>query len=58
MAESEEGEIPAAVLDNAKLVAKTIGKSNRFSVLVEVERIGQTISVPLVQARHVTVASE
>ncbi len=53
---SEDGELPSSVLDNAALVAKKIGKAKRFSVLVEVERIGQTISVPLVKGHCVTVS--
>ena len=58
MAESEDGEIPSSVLANAALVAKKVGKAERFSVLVEVERIGQTISVPLVCQEHVTVRGQ
>ncbi len=58
MAESEDGEIPSSVVDNAALVAKIVGKSEHFTVLMEIERIGQTISVPLVRAEHVTVHSE
>lgn len=58
MAESEDGEIPSSVLDNAALVSKIVGKSEHFSVLMEIERIGQTISVPLLRAEHVTVQSE
>lgn len=58
MAESEDGEIPASVLSNAALVATKIGKSNRFSVLMEVERIGQTVSVPLIREDHVTVSGQ
>lgn len=57
MAESEDGEIPASVLANAALVARKIRKTESFSVLVEVERIGQTISVPLVREDRVTVRS-
>ena len=58
MAESEDGEIPSSVLSNAALVARRIGKANKFSVLVEVERIGQTVSVPLVREDRVTVSGE
>lgn len=55
MAESEDGEIPSSVLANAEMVARKTGKADRFSVLVEAERIGQTVSVPLVRQERVTV---
>jgi len=55
MAGNEEGEIPQGVLRNAALVAKRIGKSTKFSVLVDVERIGQTISTPVVSDMSITV---
>ncbi len=55
MLESEQGEIPKIVLKNAKMVAKMISKKTEFSVLVSVERFGQTISVPLVNESNVTV---
>lgn len=55
MAESEDGGIPSAVLANAALVAGKAGKAERFSVLIEAERIGQTIAVPLVREDRVTV---
>jgi hypothetical protein len=58
MAVNEHGKIPSSVLDNVALVAKTIGKADRFSVVVEVERIGQTISVPLVRECDITVPSQ
>jgi len=58
MAESEDGEIPSSVLTNAAVVARKIRKAERFSVLVEVERIGQTISVPLVRENRVTVRNQ
>lgn len=58
MAESEDGEIPSSVLANAALVARKIGKAERFSVLIEAERIGQTISVPLVREERVTVRNQ
>lgn len=55
MAESDDGKIPAMVLKNAALVAKSIKKADRFSVLVEVERIGQTISVPQIEQCDLTI---
>ncbi|MBI4556879.1 MAG: hypothetical protein HY706_04785 [Candidatus Hydrogenedentes bacterium] len=58
MAQSEDGEIPSSVLANAGLVARKVGKAVRFSVLVEAERIGQTVSVPLVRQERVTVRSQ
>jgi hypothetical protein len=58
MAESEDGEIPSPVLANAALVARKVGNAERFSVLVEVERIGQTITVPLVREDRITVRDQ
>ncbi len=55
MVESEQGEIPKIVLENAKKVAKMISREAEFSVLVSVERVGQTFSVPLVDESNVTV---
>ncbi len=55
MGDSEHGEIPKAVLDNASLVSKKVGKSKKFSVLFEIERLGQTIAVPLVEKANITV---
>ena len=52
---SEDGGIPSAVFSNAAVVTKKIGKADKFAILVEVERIGQTISVPLVQENRITV---
>ncbi len=48
MAESEDGEIPSSVRENAARLSRKIKRVDGFAVLVEVERIGQTISVPLV----------
>ena len=57
MAPSDDGKISPSILSNAALVAKKIGrKTKHFSVLVEAERIGQTISVPVVQERWITVS--
>lgn len=53
MFESEQGEIPSIVLTNAKKVAKKISKNCEFSVLVSVERVGQTINVPIVEKRNI-----
>lgn len=55
MAESREGEIPSTVLRNAEMVAKHIGKAKTFAVLVDVERIGQTISTPVIRREDITV---
>ncbi len=49
MFESEQGEIPSIVLTNAKKVAKKISYNCEFSVLVSVDRVGQTINVPIVE---------
>ena len=57
MGASDDGEIRSAVLANAKLVSKKIKKSDTFSVLVEVEKIGQTISVPVVEDQKVTASA-
>jgi hypothetical protein len=54
MAESEQGEMPKVVLANAKMVSKKICRKSEFSVLVSVERFGQTINVPIVQKTHIT----
>jgi hypothetical protein len=55
LAESDDGEIPSSVLSNAASVARKIRKAAHFSVLVEVERMGQTISVPLVHNDQIAV---
>lgn len=55
MAESEKGEIPKVVLDNAKEVAKRISRQSEFSVRFSAERVGQTIGVPIVSQRNITV---
>jgi hypothetical protein len=54
MADSEDGRIPANVLRNASLVSKHIRHRKTFSVVVEAERIGQTITTPLVRTQDVT----
>jgi hypothetical protein len=46
------------VLKNAELVAKRIGKSTSFSVLVDVERMGQTINTPVVNSMNITVRQQ
>ena len=55
MFENQQKERWSIVLGNAKKVAKMISKKTEFSVLVSVERFGQTISVPLVNESNVTV---
>lgn len=57
MAESEQGEIPKIVLRNANKVAKKISSKSEFSVLVSAERVGQTINMPIVEQRNITVRS-
>lgn len=57
MADSEHGEVPEAVLANAALVSRVAGKAQHFTVLVDAERIGQTINVPLVRMQDVTVGT-
>lgn len=58
MAESEKGEIPCVVLTNAKKVAKKISKKSEYAVLVSVERVAQTINVPIVQDRDIMAKEE
>jgi hypothetical protein len=55
MADSEQGEIPKIVLENAKKIAKKISSKSEFSVLFSVERIGQTINIPTVDESHITI---
>lgn len=55
MAESEQGEIPKMVLENAKKLAKRISSESQFSVLVAAERVGQTINTPIVKSTNITV---
>ncbi len=55
MAESDDGDIPSQVLRNAEVVSKSVKKAKHFSVLVEVERIGQTVGTPLVEHERVSV---
>lgn len=55
MAESEKGEIPQVVLTNAKEVVKKICKKVEFAVLVSVERVGQTIKIPIVSKDNIKV---
>jgi len=56
MAESERGEIPTIVLQNAKLVAKKIDYEKSFSTILTVTRIGQTIAVPIVKPYDIRIA--
>lgn len=58
MAVSEDGEISRHVLSNGALVAKCIGKAKTFSVVVSVERVGQTICIPLVKRDDTTVRAD
>ena len=53
MMPNDDGEIRSSVLRNAKLVAKKIKKLEKFSILMKVEQIGQTISVPIVREQFV-----
>jgi len=53
MAESEQGEIPKQVYQNAKLVSKHIKKNSEFSILFKVDRVGQTLNVPLVNESYI-----
>jgi len=55
MFDSEQGEIPDIVLKNAKIVAKKISKQLEFSVLVKVERVGQTVNRPIIDEENITV---
>jgi len=55
LADSEHGEIPKMVLLNARKVAKVITSKSEFSVLVSAEQVGQTISVPVVEQKNITV---
>jgi hypothetical protein len=49
MAESERGEMPSIVLENAQKVAKKISRNSEFVVLIRGERVGQTLSTPIVE---------
>jgi hypothetical protein len=51
MFESERGETPAVVLQNARLIAKRISQKSEFVVLVEAERLSQTIKAPIVNTK-------
>jgi hypothetical protein len=53
MAHSEQGEVPRTVLKNALTISKLIRRKKKFAVLVSVERIGQTISTPVVSSSRV-----
>lgn len=55
MANSEHGEIPDVVVKNAKIVARRINAKSEFSILLSVERVGQTISVPIVAEEKIRV---
>lgn len=55
MAGSERGEIPTIVLENAKIVAKSAASEASFSVLLRVDRIGQTINVPIVKIEDIAI---
>jgi hypothetical protein len=54
MAESERGELPAIVLENARKVAKEISRDSEFAVLIRGERLGQTLSTPIVEDKRIT----
>jgi len=58
MVESEQGETPRVVLANAKKVSRRVSQKSKFSVLVSVERVGQTINVPVVQNNNINVANK
>ena len=54
MAESEQGEIPSVVLNNARIAARKIGKNREFAILVQTEKIGQTVSTPIVESNKIS----
>lgn len=56
MSESESGEIPDGVIENAAATAKLV-KKKPFAILVRTERVGQSLSTPLIAAEHVYVQS-
>jgi hypothetical protein len=56
LADFEDGQTSASVLQNAAIIDKRVGRAKSFAVLLEAERIGQTISVPLVRREHITVS--
>lgn len=58
MAESEDGDIPHTVLRNAIVVAGRLKRGNSFSVRFEAERLGQTIAVPIVREKDVTLIAD
>ncbi len=55
MFKSEQGEVPHVVFENARKVANMLPKNANFSVLVSVDHMEQTINVPIVIERNVTV---
>jgi hypothetical protein len=55
MFDSERGETPGTVLKNARLVSKKISRDSEFVVVVEAERMGQTIKTPIICARKIKI---
>lgn len=49
LSNSEHGEIPNVVLDNSRKVAKKIKKAAEFVVILQAERIGQSINTPIIK---------
>lgn len=58
MFESEQGEIPKIVMSNAKKLSKKISRKSEFSVLLPVERVGQTINTPMVKNEMITIKKQ
>jgi hypothetical protein len=58
MAESERGELPRIVLENAKRVARRICRDSEFIVLIKGERFGQTLSTPIVENDKIKLKAE
>ncbi|HEY4831235.1 MAG TPA: hypothetical protein VIH61_01560 [Waddliaceae bacterium] len=52
MFESAHGETPRVVLQNARLIAKRISQKSEFVVLIEAERLSQTIKTPIVNTNR------
>jgi hypothetical protein len=55
MFESEHGETPNVVLKNARMVSKKISWNSEFVVLIKAERLGQTISAPIIHGEDMKI---
>lgn len=58
MADSESGELSRQVLNNGALVARRVRKAKKFSIVVSVERVGQTIAPPAAKSEDITARTD